>query len=49
MINEKILAEDDSIPAGQEIVADLLYRCLEWAEIVLLKWVHCSQVKQTLD
>lgn len=38
MSNGKFLAEDNSIPAGQEIVAELLNRCLKWAEIVLTRF-----------
>lgn len=38
MSNGKFLAEDDSIPAGQDIVAELLNRCLKWAEIVLTRF-----------
>lgn len=38
MSNGKFLAEDSSIPAGQEIVAELLNRCLKWAEIVLTRF-----------
>lgn len=38
MSNGKFLAEDSSIPAGQEIVAGLLNRCLKWAEIVLTRF-----------
>lgn len=38
MSNGKFLAKDNSIPAGQEIVADLLNRCLKWAEIVLTRF-----------
>lgn len=49
MVNGKFLAEDDSIPAGQGIVADLLYRCLGWAEIVLSRWEYFSRGEQTLD
>ncbi|MCJ1269001.1 hypothetical protein MMC22_008889 [Lobaria immixta] len=37
MSNGKFLAKDNSIPAGQEIVAELLNRCLKWAEIVLTR------------
>lgn len=49
MVNGKFPAEDDSNPAGQEIVADLLYRCLGWAEMVLSRWAYCSRGEQTLD
>lgn len=38
MSNGKFLAKDNSIPAGQEIVTDLLNRCLKWAEIVLTRF-----------
>ena len=42
MTNGKFLAEDNSVPAGQEIVTELLNRCLKWAEIVLTRFDSLS-------
>ena len=39
MVNGKFLADDSSAPAGQDIVAGLLDRCLLWSEIVLSRCV----------
>lgn len=35
MKDGKFLAEDGSVPEGQEIVVALLERCLLWSQIVL--------------
>lgn len=35
MVDGNFLAPDGSIPEGQDIVKDLLERCLRWADIVL--------------
>lgn len=34
-VKGQFLAEDGTAPEGQQIVGDLLARCLKWAEIVL--------------
>ena len=38
MSNGKFIGKDNSILAGQEIVAELLNRCMKWAEIVLTRF-----------
>ena len=38
MTDGKFLAEDKSAPAGQEIVTELLERCLMWSKIVLERY-----------
>lgn len=40
MVDEKFVGIDGTIPEGQEVVKNLLYRCLRWADIVLEKLAH---------
>ena len=40
MVNGQFLGSDGTAPSGQEIVVELLNRCLKWAEVVLSRYVH---------
>ncbi|MCJ1481479.1 hypothetical protein MMC06_001638 [Schaereria dolodes] len=37
MVDGHFLGSDGTIPSGQEIVSELLNRCLKWSEIVLIR------------
>ena len=41
-VDGKFLGEDGKTPAGQEIVVELLNRCLKWSEIVLTRSGLCN-------
>ena len=39
MVGGKFLGTDSSVPAGQDIVAGLLDRCVLWSKIVLERYM----------
>lgn len=41
------VAADGSIPSGEDIVRDLLHRCLGWCDTVLERYVHIHQFNKS--
>lgn len=37
MVDGKFVAEDKSVPSGQDVVVELLERCLLWSDLVLTR------------
>lgn len=46
MVDGNFLAEDTTMPAGQQVARELLNRCLKWSEIVISRYGKISLINR---
>lgn len=48
MVNGNFVSEDGTVLKGQDIVKDLLGRCLIWSEVVLERYEYLARLRLIL-